>query len=163
MYPALPLSVIHRQITGLYSTVSEFSTLTRSDYCVHRMKYFTGRVRRTKRKSNTSSNTSSLKNSTLDQADPGSAASDAHESLVSILQCFTKALAKQTRKSTHVNASLQNQNLHTDLRRVAKRIRKSARKSQKAISFTHIIDECVFITTDYLRSTCVDLRWVAKR
>ena len=23
--------------------------------------------------------------------------------------------------------------------------------------------KCVFITTDYLRSTCVDLRWVAKR
>ena len=30
-----------------------------------------------------------------------------------------------------VNASLQNQNLRTDLQRVAKRIRKSARKSQK--------------------------------
>ena len=41
------------------------------------------------------------------------------------------ALAKRTRKSTQVKASLQNQNLRTDLRRVAKRIRKSARKSKK--------------------------------
>ena len=39
-----------------------------------------------------------------------------------------KLLAKRTRKSMQVNASLQNQDLHTDLRRVAKRIRKSARK-----------------------------------
>ena len=34
---------------------------------------------------------------------------------------------------------LQDQNLRTDLRRVAKRIRKSTRKSQKAVNFTHII------------------------
>ena len=50
-----------------------------------------------------------------------------------------KALAKRTRKSTQVNASLQNQNLRTDLLRVAKRIRKSVRKSQKTVNFTHII------------------------
>ena len=50
-----------------------------------------------------------------------------------------KALAKGTRQSTQVNTSLQNQNLRTDLRRVAKRIRKSACKSQKAVNFTHII------------------------
>ena len=41
----------------------------------------------------------------------------------------SKALAKRTRKSTQVNTSLQNQNLCTDLQRVAKRIRTSARKS----------------------------------
>ena len=40
---------------------------------------------------------------------------------------------------SQVDASLQNKNLCTDLRRVAKRIRKSARKSQKAVNFTHII------------------------
>ena len=39
-----------------------------------------------------------------------------------------EALAKRTRKSMHVDASLQNQNLRTDLRWVAKRIRKSAHK-----------------------------------
>ena len=41
--------------------------------------------------------------------------------------CFiwvSKALFKWTRKSTQVNASLQNENLRTDLRRVARRIRK---------------------------------------
>ena len=42
-----------------------------------------------------------------------------------LLHSTTKALAKRTQKSTQVNASLQNQNLRTDLRRVAKRIRKS--------------------------------------
>ena len=36
---------------------------------------------------------------------------------------------------SQVNASLQNQNLRSDLRRVAKRIR----KSQKAVTSTHII------------------------
>ena len=46
---------------------------------------------------------------------------------------------ERTCKSTQVNASLQNQNLRADLRRVAKRIHKSARKSQKAVNFTHII------------------------
>ena len=51
-----------------------------------------------------------------------------------------KVLAKRTRKSMQVNASLLNQNLRTDVRRVAKRIRKSARKSQKAVNFTHIIN-----------------------
>ena len=45
----------------------------------------------------------------------------------------------RTRKSTQVNASLQNQNLRTDLRRVAKRIHKSAHKSKKAVNLTHII------------------------
>ena len=50
-----------------------------------------------------------------------------------------KVLAKRTGKSTQVNARVQNQNLRTDLRRVAKRIHKSARKSQKAVNFTHII------------------------
>ena len=51
-----------------------------------------------------------------------------------------------------------NQNLHTDLRWVAKRIRKSARK------FTQVAKSRKFhaYTVD-LRSTCVDLRWVAKR
>ena len=49
-----------------------------------------------------------------------------------------KVLAKRTGKSTQVNASLQNQNLRTDLRRVAKRICKSAFKSEKTVNFTHI-------------------------
>ena len=49
--------------------------------------------------------------------------------------CLLEALAKQTCKLTQVNASLQNQNLWTDLRWVAKRICKSARKSQKAVKF----------------------------
>ena len=44
---------------------------------------------------------------------------------------ISKALVKRNRKSTRVNASLQNQNLCTDLRKVAKRIR----KSQKAVNF----------------------------
>ena len=39
------------------------------------------------------------------------------------------ALAKRTHKSMRVNASLQNQNLYTDLRWVAKRIRKSRKKT----------------------------------
>ena len=69
------------------------------------------------------------------------------------------ALLSPGQTNSQVDASLQNQNLHTDLRRVAKRIR----KSQKAVNFTHIIGQCIFITTDYLRSTCVDLHWVAKR
>ena len=51
----------------------------------------------------------------------------------------SKALAKRSLKLTQVNASLQNENLRMDLRRVAKRIRKLARKSQKAVNFTHII------------------------
>ena len=73
--------------------------------------------------------------------------------------CLAYALAKWTRKSTQVNASLQNQNLRTDLRWVAKRIRKStrngSRKSQKGREFhAYTVD---------LRSTCVDLHWVAKR
>ena len=55
-----------------------------------------------------------------------------------------------------------NQNLHTDLRWVAKQIPKSARKLQKAVHFTHIVGQCIFITIDYLRLTCVDLCWVAK-
>ena len=50
-----------------------------------------------------------------------------------------KALAKQTRKLKKVNASLQNQNLRTELRRVAKWIRKLAHKLQKAVHFMHII------------------------
>ena len=59
---------------------------------------------------------------------------------------------------SQVDASLQNQNLRTDLRWVAKRIRKSARK------FTQVAKGRKFhaYTVD-LRSTCVDLRWVAKR
>ena len=48
-------------------------------------------------------------------------------------------LAKGGQTDSQVNASLQNQNLRTDLRKVAKWIRKSARKSQKAVSFTHIV------------------------
>ena len=48
-----------------------------------------------------------------------------------------KALAKRTRKSTQVNTSLQNQNLRTDLRRVAKRLA-SSRKSQEAVNLTPI-------------------------
>ena len=40
-------------------------------------------------------------------------------------------VAKRIRKLMQVDTSLQNQNLCTDLRRVAKRIRKSACKSQK--------------------------------
>ena len=52
---------------------------------------------------------------------------------------MVKALAKQTPKLTQVNTSLQNQNLCTDLRRVAKQIRKSVRKLQEAVNFMHII------------------------
>ena len=57
-----------------------------------------------------------------------------------------------------VDASLQNQNLRTDLRWAAKLIRKSPRK------FTQIAKSRKFraYTVD-LRSICVDLRWVAKR
>ena len=40
---------------------------------------------------------------------------------------------------SQVYASLQNQNLRTDLRRVAKQIRNSASKSQKTVNFTYII------------------------
>ena len=64
----------------------------------------------------------------------------------------SKALAKRTRKSMQVDGSLQNQYLRMELRWVAKRIRKSARKLQ--IFYAH---------TDDLQSTCIDLRWVAKR
>ena len=46
---------------------------------------------------------------------------------------------------------------------MAKQIRKLACKSKKAVNFTHIISQCIFITTDYLRLTCVNLRRVAKR
>ena len=59
------------------------------------------------------------------------------------------------------DASLQNQNLYTDLRRVAKRIR----KSQKAVNFTHVYRWLMHFYNSrllYLQSTCVDLRWVAK-
>ena len=52
-----------------------------------------------------------------------------------------------------VNASLQNQNLRTDLRWVGKRIRKSARKftqDEKGRKFPHI-----HLTCDQLVSTCV--------
>ena len=42
---------------------------------------------------------------------------------------------KPGQTDSQVNASLQNQNLRTDLRRVAKRIR----KSQKVVNFAHII------------------------
>ena len=55
-----------------------------------------------------------------------------------VLKPWPNELASR-RKSTQVDASLQNQNLRTDLRRVAKRIRQAARKSQKAVNFTHII------------------------
>ena len=59
--------------------------------------------------------------------------------------CFiwvSKALVKWTRKSTQVNASLQKENLRTDLRRVAANgFASLTGKSQKAvIYFTHIID-----------------------
>ena len=64
----------------------------------------------------------------------------------------SKALAKRTRKSMQVDGSLQNQYLRMELRWVAKRIRKSARKLQ--IFYAH---------TDDLQSTCIDLHWVAKR
>ena len=57
-----------------------------------------------------------------------------------------------------VNASLQNQNLRTDLRWVAKRIRKSARK------FTQVAKSRKFhVYTVDLRSICIDLHWVAKQ
>ena len=72
--------------------------------------------------------------------------------------------AKRTRKSTQVNTSLQNQNLCTDSRRVAKRIdsivSSQVVKSRKFHAYHWVMP---FSTTDYLRSTCVDLRWVAKR
>ena len=69
-----------------------------------------------------------------------------------------KALAKRTRKSIQVDASLQNQNLCVDLQWAAKRIRKSARK------FTQVWESRKFhaCTVD-VRSACVDLHWVAKR
>ena len=52
---------------------------------------------------------------------------------------FSPSVLSPGQTDSQVNASLRNQNLRTDLRRVAKRIRKSARKSQKAVNFTHII------------------------
>ena len=71
---------------------------------------------------------------------------------------LNKALDKRTRKWTQVDASCQNHNFRTDLRCVAKRIRKSTWK------FTRVTKRRKFhaYTVD-LRSTCVDLRWVAKR
>ena len=59
---------------------------------------------------------------------------------------------------SQVNAGLPNHNLRTDLRWVAKRVRKSTRK------FTQVAKSRQFhaYTVD-LRSTCVGLRWVAKR
>ena len=57
--------------------------------------------------------------------------------------------------------SLQKQNLRADLRRVAKRIRKSARKSQKAVHFTHIIgiNLCrLALGGQTVKKTCVYLR-----
>ena len=62
---------------------------------------------------------------------------------------------------SQIDASLQNQNLRTDLRRVAKRIRKSARKSQKAVHFTHIIgiNLCrLALGGQTVKKTCVYLR-----
>ena len=53
-------------------------------------------------------------------------------------------------KGSQVNANLQNYNLHTDLRRVAKRIQKSTQ---------------VYVSRkkNDLRLSCVGLRWVVKR
>ena len=59
--------------------------------------------------------------------------------------CPPKALAKWTRKSMQVDAK------PVLARRLA-----SSHKSQKVVNFTHT-------DTVDLRSTCVDLRWVAKR
>ena len=59
---------------------------------------------------------------------------------------------------SQVDASLQNQNLRTDLPWVARWIHKSAHK------FTQVAESRKFhaYTVD-LRSACVDLRWVARR
>ena len=76
-----------------------------------------------------------------------------------IFVLFFKALARRTRKSMQVDASLQNQNLRTDLRWVAKRIcNYSARKFRQVAKNREFHAYAVD-----LRSTCVDLRWVAKR
>ena len=51
---------------------------------------------------------------------------------------------------SQVNASLQNWNLHVDLRWVAKQIHKSVRKFTQVVNFTHIQRTC-----DRLVWTCV--------
>ena len=61
--------------------------------------------------------------------------------LVKVILAVMKQL-KPCQTDSQVDASQRKfakQNLRTDLRRVAKRIRKLARKSQKAVNFTHII------------------------
>ena len=66
------------------------------------------------------------------------------------IRSWTEARVKRTRKS------MQNRNLRTELRWMAKRIRTSARK------LTQVAKSCTFHAHD-LQTTCVDLRWVAKR
>ena len=62
-----------------------------------------------------------------------------------------KALAKWTRKSMQVDASLQNQNLRTDLRWAAKQFGSQVQAScKKAVNFTHIQ-----LTCDQLVSICI--------
>ena len=64
-----------------------------------------------------------------------------------------KPLAKRIRKSMQVNTNFKNQNLRTDLRWVAKRIRTSARKSRKSKEVVNLTQ--LQLTCDQLVSTCV--------
>ena len=73
----------------------------------------------------------------------------------SAFYCASKPLAKQTRTSTQDNASWQNHNLRTDLRRAAKRIRKSAPKS---INDQIAINLCRTAQLAKRWKTCVDFR-----
>ena len=74
------------------------------------------------------------------------------------------ALAKWTSKLMQVDTSLQNQNLHTDLYRVAKQIHKFAQvaKSHKCYTYTcnQLVSACVgWPNGEKLASTCVWI-WV---
>ena len=64
-----------------------------------------------------------------------------------------KPLAKRIRKSMQVNTNFKNQNLRTDLRWVAKRIRTSAHKSRKSKEVVNLTQ--LQLTCDQLVSTCV--------
>ena len=68
-------------------------------------------------------------------------------------------ITKGDQTDSKVNASLQNQNLRTDLRWVTKRIRKSAHKFMQVAKSRRVH----YADTVDLWLTCIDLRWVAKR
>ena len=67
-----------------------------------------------------------------------------------IFRLYFLTLAKWTHKSMQVNASLQNWNLHMDLRWVAKQIHKSVRKFTQVVNFTHIQMTCDWLVSTYV-------------